>query len=225
MAEQALERIKLIFAIVKRHEGAKLVSYFRARNLHYDFICLGQGTATSEVLDYLGLEDTEKDVVITMAPLSKIPALLTGAAEAFRFAAPGRGIIFTVPLCSVSARIPQILCKEEYKVESEEISLDHTKQYQLILTVCNRGNSDTVMEAAKAAGARGGTLLHARRAGFEDVENFFGFTIQPEKDVVVILAERFQARGIMESITKAAGIHTECRALVFALPVDEMMGM
>lgn len=225
MADQSLERIKLVVSIVKRDEGVRLVSFFRAQKLHYDFICLGQGTAASEVLDVLGLEDNEKDVVITMAPVSKIPMLLNRAAQTFRFAAPGQGIMFTLPLCSVSARIPQILCKPENMNEIEESTLDTGKQYQLIIIICNRGNSDIVMEAAKGAGARGGTLLHARRAGFEDVENFFGFTIQPEKDVVAILAERFQGKGIMEAVTKAAGIHTECRALVFALPVDEMMGM
>lgn len=225
MAQQSLERIKLVVGIVKRDEGARLVSFFRSHKLHYDFICLGQGTADSEVLDVLGLEDKEKDVVLTMAPVSKIPMLLTKAAQTFRFAAPGQGIIFTLPLSSVSARIPQILCKPENMNGIEESTLNTEKQYRLIVIVCNRGNSDIVMEAAKGAGARGGTLLHARRAGFEDVENFFGFTIQPEKDVVAILAEKFQCKGIMEAVTKAAGIQTECRALTFALPVDEIMGM
>lgn len=225
MTDYPLEPVKAVISIVKRDEGARLVSFFRAQKLHYDFICLGIGTATSEVLDYLGLENNEKDVVITMAPVSKIPMLLTQAAQTFRFAAPGQGIMFTIPLSSVSARIPQILCKPENMNGIEEIKLETSKKYKLILTICNRGNSDVVMKAAKEAGARGGTLLHARRVGYEDMANFFGFTIQPEKDVVVILAESFQCKGIMEAITQAAGIGTECRALVFSMPVDEIMGM
>ena len=81
------------------------------------------------------------------------------------------------------------------------------------------------MDAAKSAGATGGTLLHARRVGFEDVENIFGFTIQPEKDILAILAESGNKNAIMKQITEVAGINTESRALVLALPVDEIMGL
>ncbi|MBE7043225.1 MAG: hypothetical protein E7399_07020 [Ruminococcaceae bacterium] len=225
MTNYPLDRIKLIVSILKRDEGGKLVNLFRSHNLYYDYITLGQGTASSEVLDYLGLENNEKDVVISMAPLSKIPMLLTQANQKFQLEKPGHGIMFTIPLSSVSAQIPQVLCKPENMKEIEAITLDHKTQYKLILTVCNRDNYDIVMKAAKSAGARGGTLFHARRAGFEDGENFFGFTIQPEKDVVAILAERSQCKEIMEAITKAAGIETECHAIVLSVPVDEIMGI
>lgn len=222
--ELVLDRIKLIVTIMKRDEGHKVVDYFKSMKLHYDFICLGAGTANSEILDYWGLEKTQKDIVITMAPSSKIPVLLRGVNERFQLASPGKGIVFTIPLSSVSARIPQILCKPENMTEIEEITLEHKEQSDLILAILNRGYVDTVMEAAKSAGAKGGTVIHARRVGFEDVENFFGFTIQPEKDVIAILTKRSVRHTIMEAITKVAGISTECRALVLSMPVDEIMG-
>ena len=183
------------------------------------------GTATSEILDYLGLEETEKDVVLTMAPKSKIPSVLKGITNHFQLDKPGKGIVFTIPLSSVSARVPQILCKPENLVENEETVMENDKKFELILTILNRGNVDIVMDAAKSAGATGGTLLHARRVGFEDVENIFGFTIQPEKDILAILAESGNKNAIMKQITEVAGINTESRALVLALPVDEIMGL
>ncbi len=225
MTNYPLDRIKLIVSILKRDEGSKLVTLFRSQNLYYDYICLGRGTASSEVLDYLGLESNEKDVVISMAPVSKIPMLLTKATKSFHLEKPGHGIMFTIPLSSVSAQIPQILCKPENMKEIEAITLDNTLKHKLILTICNRDHADLVMKAAKSAGARGGTLLHARRAGFEDGENFFGFTIQPEKDVVAIITEQSQCRTIMEAITKETGIETDCRAIVFSVPVDDIMGL
>ena len=225
MINYPLDRIKLIISILKRDEGSKLVNLFRSQNLYYDYITLGRGTASSEVLDYLGLENNEKDVVVSMAPVSKIPMLLTKATEQFQLEKPGHGIMFTIPLSSVSAQIPQVLCKPENMKEIEAITLDNKTQYKLILAICTRDNYDAVMKAAKTAGARGGTLFHARRAGFEDGENFFGFTIQPEKDVVAILAERSLCKGIMEAITKEAGFETECRAIVLSMPVDEIMGV
>ncbi|HBL81223.1 MAG TPA: transcriptional regulator [Clostridiales bacterium] len=219
------DRIKLIVTITRRGEGSKMVDYYKRNKLHYDFICLGMGTATSEILDYLGLEETEKDVVLTMAPKSKIPSVLKGITNHFQLDKPGKGIVFTIPLSSVSARVPQILCKPENLVENEETVMENDKKFELILTILNRGNVDIVMDAAKSAGATGGTLLHARRVGFEDVENIFGFTIQPEKDILAILAESGNKSAIMKQITEVAGINTESRALVLALPVDEIMGL
>lgn len=219
------DRIKLIVTITRRGEGSKMVDYYKRNKLHYDFICLGMGTATSEILDYLGLEETEKDVVLTMAPKSKIPSVLKGITNHFQLDKPGKGIVFTIPLSSVSARVPQILCKPENLVENEETVMENDKKFELILTILNRGNVDIVMDAAKNAGATGGTLLHARRVGFEDVENIFGFTIQPEKDILAILTESGNKNAIMKQITEVAGINTESRALVLALPVDEIMGL
>lgn len=217
------ERIKLMVTITKRGMGTRMTDYYKRCGLHYDFICLGAGTANSEILDYLGLETNEKDILITMAPVAKIPAVLDGVAAEFRLDSPGNGIVFTVPLAMVSARVQKILCKN--LENNEEAAMEEKTRYELILTIINRGNVDVVMKAAKSAGARGGTILHARRVGFEDVENILGFTIQPEKDIVAILADSMARPAIVKEITDAAGIHTESRALVLSLPVDDIRGV
>lgn len=216
------ERIKMLISVTKRGNGNKMVDFYKKNNLHYDFICLGTGTANSEILDYLGLETNEKDVVITMVPSAKIQEIMSGATDEFKLNSPGKGIIFTVPLTAVSARVQKILCKNTDT--NKEVPMSDRK-YELILTILNRGYVDKAMRAAKNAGARGGTILHARRVGFEDVENIFGFTIQPEKDIIMILTDSSVRRDIMNSITEAVGIDTEAKALLFSLPVDEISGM
>ena len=59
------------------------------------------------------------------------------------------------------------------------------REYDLIITVVNRGYADVVVEAAKKAGAQGGTIFYARGTGIHEVEKIFGITIQPQKDVVL----------------------------------------
>lgn len=224
--EQLLhDPVKLVVTVTRRGDGTRIVDFYKTMGLHYDFICLAQGTANSEILDYLGLEEVDKDLIVTMSPASKIPAVLQKANEKFRLSSPGRGIIFTIPLTSISARIPQILCRPENRIETEGIQLEDNRQFHVIVTIFNRGHADTIMTAAKQAGAGGGTIVHGRRVGFEDVENVFGFTIQPEKDLLLILAEEDKRRPIMEAITKAGGIHTQCRAMLLSIPVDEIMGL
>lgn len=215
-------RIKVLISVTKRGNGNKMVDFYKKNNLHYDFICLGAGTANSEILDYLGLETNEKDIVITMIPTAVIPDIIKGVTEEFKLDFPGKGIVFTVPLTAVSSRIQQILCKN-LNTNKEVVMGD--RKFELILAVLNRGYVDEAMHAAKKAGAKGGTILHARRVGFEDAENIFGFTIQPEKDIIMILADSSIRREIMQNITDAAGIKTDAKALLLSLPVDEISGI
>ena len=97
--------------------------------------------------------------------------------------------------------------------------------YQLVLAIVNRGCSEEVMEAARPAGAKGGTVISARRVGYEDVQNLLGFTLQPEKEIVAILIPREQKLPVMQAINKAAGLKTDCRGVLFSLPVDDIMGL
>ena len=98
-------------------------------------------------------------------------------------------------------------------------------RYDLILVGVNHGSVNTVMDAARAAGARGGTALHARRVGYEDGENLLGFSLQPEKEIVAILTPRAQKHEIMFAINRASVISTEARGILFSMPVDDMMGL
>ena len=164
-----MEHFKLIITIVDRGKGGKAVDLYRRHHLHFDFACLGAGTASSKILNYFGLDETAKELVWTLAPVSRISRLLPEARRVLDLDTPGKGILFTVPLTGISAQIPPVLIKPEY--EKEDSAMEEAKTtpkshpYQLVLTIVNRGCSDQVMEAARTAGARGGTVINARRVG------------------------------------------------------------
>lgn len=98
-------------------------------------------------------------------------------------------------------------------------------KYDLLFTVVNRGFADDVMEAAKKAGAFGGTVLNARGTGGNELKQFFGTVIQPEKEMVLILTEREKRNEIMESIGRDAGLKKEGMGICFSVPVDDVMGI
>jgi nitrogen regulatory protein PII len=98
-------------------------------------------------------------------------------------------------------------------------------EFTLIMTVVNRGFADTVVSAAKEAGARGGTIFYARGTGVHEVEKFFDISIQPEKEVVLTLVKKEETRNIMEQIVKMAGLKTEGKGLAIALPVSNVAGV
>ena len=216
--------MRLMVTIVDRGKGSAAVDIYRSQKLHFDYLCLGFGTANSQILDYLGLEATEKDVVFTLAPAYRMKRLIAKIDERFHLSRPGHGIVFTIPLTGVCGRVHQILFKEGQPSEEEE-SVDTVTKYDLILVVVNRGNLDIVMDAARKEGARGGTVLHGRRVGLEDMENLLGFTLQPEKEIIAILSPRQQKMGIMRAVNQVAGLATERRGILFSLPVEDMMGL
>lgn len=95
----------------------------------------------------------------------------------------------------------------------------------LIVIICHDGYADQVMEVAKKHGARGGTVLRARGTASAESTKFFGINIQPEKDVIYIIADETVKDPIMKGVTSEMGATTPAHAISFALIVDEVVGL
>ena len=99
------------------------------------------------------------------------------------------------------------------------------KGYKCILAIVNNGFAEEAMEAAKACGARGGTILHGRGTISKEAEKTFNITVQPDKEIVMILAGSEQIDGILKGLYHAVGTSTNAQGIVFAIPVDETVGL
>ena len=97
--------------------------------------------------------------------------------------------------------------------------------YCAILSIVNRGFTDLVMEAAKSAGARGGTVLTGRGSGNKEAEAFFGVTVTPEKEIVLILVPKDIRDDVLSAINAGAGMNTKGMGIAFALPVSDVVGL
>lgn len=103
--------------------------------------------------------------------------------------------------------------------------MDNQREYDLIMTIVNRGFADQVIDAARSAGAHGGTVFYARGTGIHEVEKFFAISIQPEKEVVLTLVKHEDTQAIMHSIVAAAGLKTAGKGLAFSLPIADVVGI
>jgi len=97
-------------------------------------------------------------------------------------------------------------------------------EYSLIMTIVNRGYAELVMDSARAAGARGGTVLYARGTGIHATEKFMNIDIQPEKEIVLTIVKRPAVKGIMHAILEAGGLKTKGRGISFTLPITDLVG-
>ncbi len=99
------------------------------------------------------------------------------------------------------------------------------KQYDLILTIVNRGYADEVMTAAKSQGATGGTILNGRGTGAKEAEKFFNISIQEEKELVMIVAPSEIKNAIMCEIVNKTGLNSPGKGITLSVPVDAIAGL
>ena len=95
--------------------------------------------------------------------------------------------------------------------------------YELIMCIVNDGFSDTVMDCARKAGARGGTIINAHGSAKPEAEKLSGITIQPEKEVVMIVAKLSDSDNILKAIYDNAGLMTDAHGIAYTLPIDNFV--
>ncbi len=229
--------LSLAVTVVDRGQAKKVIAVYKTLGINVWMNIFGRGTATSETLQYLGLGEPEKDVQFALMPRSMTETLFSELNGRLSIEKPGHGVVFTVPLSSVAGRktlgricapaANQQNTKEASMVEKREETKSASQQYEysLIVTILNSGSAEAVMEAATKAGAGGGTVLHGRGLNAKNAEKFFGFTIQAEKDMLLIVARTAEKDTIMRAIAKAEDMTAEGRGMTFSLPVDSLAGI
>jgi len=215
----------LMTTIVDRKIAKKYIDLYEANNKTVMFITLGQGTAANEILDYLGLESSEKAVIFSVVDDNSWLGIKKQLERKLRIDAPGGGIAFIIPLSSIGGKktLQFLLEKQDYKKE-EESTLKNTDR-ELIVVIAEQGYTDMIMGAAREAGAYGGTVVHAKGTGAAAAEKFMGVTIAAEKEMVFIVAKTTQKNDIMKAIMEKAGLDTKAKSIAFSLPVTDTAGL
>ena len=211
--------------IVDRKIVNKYMDLYQENGLQVMYLTLGFGTAANEVLDYLGLESTEKAVAYSVLEESSWNTIKKQLEKKLKIDAPGGGIAFTIPLSSVGGKktLQFLLESQDYKKE-EESTLKNTT-HELIVIISEQGYTELIMDAAREAGAYGGTVLHAKGTGMEIAEKFMHMSLAAEKEVIYIVSKTEQKNAIMQNIMKKAGPDSKAKAITFSLPVTDTAGL
>ena len=215
----------MMTTIVDRKISHKYIDLYKENGLNVMFISLGSGTATNEILDYLGMEANEKAVVFSVLEESSWTKVKRQLEKKLKIDAPGGGIAFTVPLSSIGGKkaLQYLIESTEYQKE-EESTLKNTT-HDLIVVIAEQGYTNMIMDAARAAGAYGGTVLHAKGTGAQAAEKFMGVSLAIEKEIVYIVTKTEMKNNIMQAIMKNAGPDTKAKAITFSLPVTDTAGL
>ena len=215
----------LMTTIVDRKSIKKYLDLYHENNVHIMYHILGYGTVSSEILDYLGFDSKEKAVTFTILEESKWSDLKAQLQKKLKIDAPGEGITFTSPLSSIGGKktLQFLLECQDYQKE-EESTLKNTT-HDLIIVIAEQGYTNIIMDAARTAGAYGGTVVHAKGTGMEAAEKFMGVSLAAEKEMVFIVTRTEQKNAIMQAIMKEAGLDSKAKSIVFSLPVTDTAGL
>jgi nitrogen regulatory protein PII len=222
--------LQLLVFIIDWNKIKIISSVFEEENVRFHFISKGRGTASSEILDLLGIGGSEKAVIFSLEQAVMVPALIRGVRKKLGSQAAGAGIVFTIPLSGINQPILKVF--KESIVRNLNISsaeegekMNTEIKHDLIVSVVNQGYSDEFMTVAREAGAGGGTVINARGLAHKGPVKFFGVSVQDEKEIIIIIAGRERKAAIMQAVSQAYGITTAAAGIIFSLPVDEVMSL
>ena len=221
-----MQNLYWFITIAKRADADTVIELFQECEIPRVYSCLANGTAKSQLLDLLGLEQCEKAVHQAVVTHNKLHELIFNLERKLHIDMPGQGIALAIPLASISTKKSlDFFSGGHAEDEMKDKKQMHPRQMELIIAICNKGCTEDVMDAARAAGAGGGTVLHAKgTAGTEYAEKFFGLSLVDEKEIIYIVAIKETRNAIMQAITDGAGPGTKAHALVFSLPVTDTAG-
>ncbi|MBR2913120.1 MAG: P-II family nitrogen regulator [Oscillospiraceae bacterium] len=188
----------------------------------------GSGFADSEMLELLGFTENRKVVALLTLDASLVSGFYDELERELKISEKGMGIAFTVPLSAASGfcgKLMQLTAIKNEQKGAEIMPKKFAYTHELIVSIVTKGEAEHVKEAAKASGAKGGTMVHGLGLGGEEAARFLGIPIQEEKDIVLIVVHKEERDEVMKAIVSACGIESEARGICFSLPVDSAVGL
>ena len=207
----------MICCVVNNGDAHKVMKFAGKYGVKDGVVSIGHGTVHSRILEFLKINDIRKEIV-TMVVEEKLAAdAIKGISRDMAFDKPHHGIAF-------SHYVSEVIGSTD-KVEDTKISEVKNSMYSAIYVIVERGKAEEVIEAAKKAGARGGTIVNARGSGTHEAQKLFSIEIEPEKEKVIIIAHNDLKDGIIAAVSAELRIDEPGNGIIFVMAVDEVYGL
>lgn len=224
------KRAKLLVGIIGKDDEVRFTAAVNKCCTAANFSGIGHGTARTSYMSYFGFNEIEKRVVFSIVPESLEHTILTTIAQDLRLYLIGKGIAFTSPLSGISSIVEEAVLSSPDRTDAQNAKNSTSKKeketmHELVIAVVNQKYTDAAIDAARAAGATGATIFHTKSINNAKIEERMGTPLPEQTDSIFFLTtEEFKIK-IMEAVRDVAGLKTEGGAILFSLPVDEIVGI
>lgn len=208
----------LIFTIVNIGKASRVLAEAKKKGISGGTITLGRGTINSGLLRKLGFHEVRKEVLLMVSERKNTLPAIEHIQQTFHLDQPNRGIIFSTPLSSVVGTHG-----ERLNLQQGDTSLETT--HELFISVTTEGRGEEVVDAVKAAGGTGGTILHGLGAFAETVIKVFGIEINSEKDIVLNLVPKKIADQVEQTLVEQLPFHEKDFGILFSVDAQNVKGV
>lgn len=216
------KRIMLLLSIVEIDKGKKLIEALKKLNIRLNFQTIGTGTAPTELMDIFGLGTNDKDVIISLGAESDINNMMTNFGTTFTSHSKYGGLMIVINIAAASRVLTEILNFENSKNTEEGTAImKNEHNNNLIIISVNEGFTEDVMEAARRAGATGGTVIKGRLTDIEQFTEFVNTEVDEEREILFILAPSKITKDIMERVNKDFGLTSPANGIIFSVPTEK----
>lgn len=210
--------IEQVCIIVNFGLGSKLLHVAKNHGIPGGTILLGKGTVNNRILEFLGLSDIRKEIVLMVANKNTAEYVLEKLNEKFEFEKPNHGIAFTTSVCS-------LVGTRSYKSDSLKEGEGVDNMYHAIIVIVDKGKAEYVIDAATGAGSTGGTIINARGSGIHETGKLFAMDIEPEKEIVLILSKKENTDAIVTSIREQLKLEEPGNGILYIQDVNRTYGL
>ncbi len=226
--EHKLEKLGLMITVVNEGQANAIINLTHGVNSATSFTTHGEGTAENNVYDVLGIGDKRKQIVFSTIKKKDWPTMAKLLNERFSVSKAAKGISFLLGIDAVgTVSVYKFLTDRRMEIkdnDKENVPMNKSN-YEVIFAIVNNGYTDLVMNAAKKAGARGGTIINGHGTGNKDIEKFYGIVISPEKQIVMILVSKEIRDSVLNAIATDVGINSKGQGIAFSVPADAVVGI
>lgn len=225
------KRAKILVGIINKEDEAKYTAAVNEIAAALHFSGLGHGTARHNYMTYFGFNEIDKVVTMSLIPGALEHNILSNVGHKLRLYLVGKGIAFTVPISCISSIINDAIVSGTDKNDKAPShgglskKKGNDRMHELVISVVSTKFTDAAIEAARAAGATGATVFHTKSVDNRRAEQKIGTAIDAETDTVFFLTNLEYRTKIMEAVRDVAGLKTEGGAVIFSVPVDDLVGI
>ncbi len=215
--------LNFIVAVVQRGHSEEYAKFFRRSGANLIYSCLCEGTAQKKMLSLWGIEKKERLAIFCLCPGRVADGIMKRLVTEMRIDAPNEGVALMLPVESV-AGVMNVKYDPGAGTDKEFTKRVAEMRYSLIVSIAEKGRVDKVMDAARSAGARGGTVIHAKGTGARLASKFLGVTVAEEKEMIYIVAGKESEEAVVRAIAQEDGPDSGSGTIAFVLPVERIAG-
>lgn len=218
--KSVLTSFELLLVIANFGMGSKILKVAKQNGIQGGTILLGYGTHNRPLLKFLELAETRKEIVLMIAPRILVYATLKALDTNFKFYKKNHGIAYVMPVYNFLGSGKYDECCEDVTKGGINMTV-----YQAIFTIVDKGKGFKVVEAANTVGAKGATIVNARGSSIHETIKLFNLEIEPEKEMVLIIANKENAPKIVAKIRDDLAIDKPGNGIIFVQEVHQTIGI